>query len=173
MPPPSPIRMLLVDHQALLRAGMRLLRAAQPDLDVVGEAPDSRIALATARADLIGQAHASGLLTSEMFYGERDKMAVQSVGALGLVAGPLCQGFPDVRRYFEQFPRQTPHPCLCYKRVQITKVEDFAQLAIAFAQHTIRIATASTKGGAAYPPPYLSPQQGQESGPRGGSVPAA
>jgi two-component system, NarL family, response regulator NreC len=43
------IRILLVDHQELLRAALRLLIAAQPDLEVVGEASDGLAALANAR----------------------------------------------------------------------------------------------------------------------------
>ena len=36
------IRVVLVDDQALFRAGVRMLLASQPDLDVVGEAGDGR-----------------------------------------------------------------------------------------------------------------------------------
>ena len=43
------IRILLVGHQVLLRAGLRLLIAAQPELEVVGEAPEGPAALANAR----------------------------------------------------------------------------------------------------------------------------
>jgi DNA-binding NarL/FixJ family response regulator len=43
------IRVVLVDDQALFRAGIRMLVASQPDLDVVGEAGDGREAL-----DVIG-----------------------------------------------------------------------------------------------------------------------
>ena len=39
------IRVVLVDDQALFRAGIRMLIASQPDLDVVGEAGDGRQAL--------------------------------------------------------------------------------------------------------------------------------
>jgi DNA-binding NarL/FixJ family response regulator len=40
------IRVVLVDDQALFRAGIRMLVASQPDLDVVGEAGDGQEALA-------------------------------------------------------------------------------------------------------------------------------
>jgi two-component system, NarL family, response regulator NreC len=43
------IRVLLVNHQALLRSALRLLLEAQPDMEVVGEAPNGRAALAKAR----------------------------------------------------------------------------------------------------------------------------
>jgi DNA-binding NarL/FixJ family response regulator len=43
------IRILLVDDQALVRAGFRMILDAQPDIDVVGEAANGREALAHAR----------------------------------------------------------------------------------------------------------------------------
>jgi DNA-binding NarL/FixJ family response regulator len=49
-------RIFLVDDQALVRAGFRMLIEAQPDMEVVGEAPDGRAALealAVTRADLV------------------------------------------------------------------------------------------------------------------------
>jgi DNA-binding NarL/FixJ family response regulator len=42
----GPIRVVLVDDQALFRAGIRMLVDSQPDLAVVGEASDGREALA-------------------------------------------------------------------------------------------------------------------------------
>lgn len=50
------IRVALVDDQALFRAGIRMLVASQPDLEVVGEAGDGREALAMvaqARPDVV------------------------------------------------------------------------------------------------------------------------
>lgn len=50
------IRVVLVDDQALFRAGIRMLVASQPDLEVVGEAGDGREALtvvAAARPDVV------------------------------------------------------------------------------------------------------------------------
>ncbi|MBN6190707.1 MULTISPECIES: response regulator [Microbacterium] len=50
------IRVVLVDDQALFRAGIRMLVASQPDLEVVGEAGDGREALAvvaTTRPDVV------------------------------------------------------------------------------------------------------------------------
>lgn len=44
------IRVVLVDDQALFRAGIRMLVASQPDLDVVGEAGDGREAVEVVRA---------------------------------------------------------------------------------------------------------------------------
>ncbi|GGH41652.1 response regulator [Microbacterium album] len=50
------IRVVLVDDQALFRAGIRMLVASQPDLEVVGEAGDGREALdvvSRARPDVV------------------------------------------------------------------------------------------------------------------------
>ena len=44
------IRVVLVDDQALFRAGVRMLLASQPDLDVVGEAGDGGEAVALVHA---------------------------------------------------------------------------------------------------------------------------
>ncbi|MFC5802267.1 response regulator [Streptomyces formicae] len=44
------IRVIIVDDQAMVRAGFAALLAAQPDIDVVGEAPDGRQGVAVARA---------------------------------------------------------------------------------------------------------------------------
>ena len=38
--PPAKIRVLIADDQALLRTGFRLILTSEPDLEVVGEAPD-------------------------------------------------------------------------------------------------------------------------------------
>ncbi len=46
----SAIRVVLVDDQALFRAGIRMLVDSQPDIDVVGEAPDGREAIVVVRA---------------------------------------------------------------------------------------------------------------------------
>jgi DNA-binding NarL/FixJ family response regulator len=43
------IRILLVDHQPLVRAGLRILLETEPDMQVVGEAPNSLAALTQAR----------------------------------------------------------------------------------------------------------------------------
>jgi DNA-binding NarL/FixJ family response regulator len=43
------IRVLVVDDQALVRAGFRLILDSQPDIEVVGEATDGREALAKSR----------------------------------------------------------------------------------------------------------------------------
>lgn len=45
----SAVRVVLVDDQALFRAGIRMLVDSQPDLEVVGEAGDGREALALVR----------------------------------------------------------------------------------------------------------------------------
>ena len=50
------IRVVLVDDQALFRAGIRMLADSQPDIDVVGEAGDGREALdvvARTRPDIV------------------------------------------------------------------------------------------------------------------------
>ena len=39
------IRVLLVDDQALVRAGFRMILEAEPDIEVVGEAADGREAV--------------------------------------------------------------------------------------------------------------------------------
>lgn len=44
------IRVVLVDDQALFRAGIRMLIDSQPDLEVVGEAPDGREGVDVVRA---------------------------------------------------------------------------------------------------------------------------
>ncbi|TQJ29787.1 response regulator transcription factor [Microbacterium sp. SLBN-146] len=44
------IRVVLVDDQALFRAGIRMLVGSQPDLEVVGEAADGREAIDVVRA---------------------------------------------------------------------------------------------------------------------------
>ncbi|CAM5390197.1 DNA-binding response regulator [Streptomyces xanthochromogenes] len=46
----SPIRVIIVDDQAMVRAGFAALLSAQADIDVVGEAPDGRQGVAVARA---------------------------------------------------------------------------------------------------------------------------
>src|ERR1700681_3655031 len=43
------IRVLIVDDQALIRAGFRMILEAQPDLEVVGEAADGSTAIAPVR----------------------------------------------------------------------------------------------------------------------------
>ena len=45
----SPIRVLICEDQALVRAGYSTIFSAQPDMDVVGEAADGRAAVETAR----------------------------------------------------------------------------------------------------------------------------
>ncbi|WP_329116780.1 response regulator transcription factor [Streptomyces sp. NBC_01465] len=47
---PAPIRVIIVDDQAMVRAGFAALLAAQADIDVVGEAPDGRQGVAVARS---------------------------------------------------------------------------------------------------------------------------
>src|SRR5690348_9091292 len=44
------IRVLLVDDQAMVRTGFRLILESEPGIEVVGEAADGREALAAARA---------------------------------------------------------------------------------------------------------------------------
>ncbi|WP_312677977.1 response regulator transcription factor [Microbacterium sp.] len=46
----APIRVVLVDDQAMFRAGIRMVVASQPDLEVVGEAGDGAEALRVIRA---------------------------------------------------------------------------------------------------------------------------
>ncbi|ALJ18966.1 response regulator [Microbacterium sp. No. 7] len=46
----TPIRVVLVDDQALFRAGIRMVVDSQPDLEVVGEAADGAEALRVVRA---------------------------------------------------------------------------------------------------------------------------
>ncbi|MFF4597261.1 response regulator [Amycolatopsis sp. NPDC001319] len=50
MTAPGPIRVVLADDQALVRAGIRVLLETRPDLVVVGEAGDGETALALVRA---------------------------------------------------------------------------------------------------------------------------
>jgi DNA-binding NarL/FixJ family response regulator len=42
---PSRVRVLIADDQALVRAGFRMILEAQPDFDVIGEAPDGETAV--------------------------------------------------------------------------------------------------------------------------------
>jgi DNA-binding NarL/FixJ family response regulator len=44
------VRVIIVDDQAMVRAGFAALLSAQPDIDVVGEAPDGRAGVALARS---------------------------------------------------------------------------------------------------------------------------
>ncbi|MER5882413.1 response regulator transcription factor [Streptomyces sp. NPDC001941] len=44
------IRVIIVDDQAMVRAGFAALLSAQPDIDVVGEAPDGRAGVEVARS---------------------------------------------------------------------------------------------------------------------------
>jgi DNA-binding NarL/FixJ family response regulator len=50
---PPPIRVMLVDDQALLRTGFRMVLAAQPDMEVTAEAGDGVEALEVLRATTI------------------------------------------------------------------------------------------------------------------------
>ncbi len=50
MTPATPIRVLLVDDQDLVRAGLRIIIGSEPGIDVVGEASDGAQALELARA---------------------------------------------------------------------------------------------------------------------------
>ena len=44
-PPPTPLRVVVVDDQPLLRSGLSMILAVEPDLEVVGEASDGRAAV--------------------------------------------------------------------------------------------------------------------------------
>ncbi|MFJ3584235.1 response regulator [Streptomyces sp. NPDC090127] len=46
----TPIRVIIVDDQAMVRAGFAALLSAQADIDVVGEAPDGRQGVEVARS---------------------------------------------------------------------------------------------------------------------------
>jgi DNA-binding NarL/FixJ family response regulator len=48
--PAPPLRLLVVDDQALIRRGLALMLGAEPDIEVVGQAADGRQALALAEA---------------------------------------------------------------------------------------------------------------------------
>ncbi|MET1088886.1 MAG: response regulator transcription factor [Arthrobacter sp.] len=47
-PERAPLRVLIVDDEALVRAGLTMLLDSEPDIDVVGEAEDGRTAIALA-----------------------------------------------------------------------------------------------------------------------------
>lgn len=58
VPAASPIRVLLVDDQPLLRTGFRMLLETEPDIAVVGESGDGEAAVAAApRPPARGRAH--------------------------------------------------------------------------------------------------------------------
>jgi two-component system response regulator NreC len=87
------IRILLVDHQELLRAALRLLIATQPDLEVVGEASDGLAALANARSTTpdvvlleLGLEGSSGLTLIEQFRRQRPLTRVLVLSRAGDVA---------------------------------------------------------------------------------------
>ena len=44
-PPPTPLRVVVVDDQPLLRSGLSMILAVEPDIEVVGEASDGRAAV--------------------------------------------------------------------------------------------------------------------------------
>ena len=48
--PAAPLRILLVDDQHLVRSGFRMMLSVEPDLEVVGEADNGRVAVEQARA---------------------------------------------------------------------------------------------------------------------------
>ena len=48
---PPVIRVLVVDDDPLVRSALRLMLGGQPDLEVIGEAPDGRAGVAAARAE--------------------------------------------------------------------------------------------------------------------------
>jgi DNA-binding NarL/FixJ family response regulator len=52
VPMPDPIRVVLVDDQSLIRAGLRALISAEPGMQVVGEAADGDAAVAVAAREL-------------------------------------------------------------------------------------------------------------------------
>ncbi len=56
MSPAAPIRVVLVDDQAMVRSGLRLILESEPDIRVVGEAADGRASIdlvMRARPDLV------------------------------------------------------------------------------------------------------------------------
>ena len=56
MSPAAPIRVVLVDDQAMVRSGLRLILESEPDIRVVGEAADGRASIdlvLRARPDLV------------------------------------------------------------------------------------------------------------------------
>ena len=77
-----PVRILIVDDHALLRAGLRSLLQGIPWVEVVGEASDGREAL-----ELVASLHPDLLL-----------MDIAMPNMNGLMATErICSGFPDVR----------------------------------------------------------------------------
>ena len=57
------ITLLMVDDHEIVRAGLRMLLQAQPDMQIVGEAEDGRAAIAKAK-ELAAQRRADGHFTA-------------------------------------------------------------------------------------------------------------
>lgn len=78
----KPLRLVLADDHALVRAGIRLLLEKLPGVQIAGEADNGRAAL-----ELVGSARADVLLTD---------IAMQGLGGLALAAH-VAREFPKVR----------------------------------------------------------------------------
>jgi len=121
----DPIRVLIVDDHAIVRAGVRLLLDAEPDMEVVGEASDGATAVAVAKSlepDVVvmdlGLPGISGLEATRDIKRRRPKVAILALtvhrsdeyffrtlqaGALGYVLkgadpGDLISGVRTVHR---------------------------------------------------------------------------
>jgi len=79
-----PIRVLIVDDHAVVRQGLRLLLEAQPNIDVVGEAPDGQTGI-----DMARHLEPSVILMDLLMPGMSGIEAIQKIVALNLKSNIL------------------------------------------------------------------------------------
>lgn len=90
------IRILIADDHAILRAGLRMMLAAQPDFEVVGEAADGAETLAAARAS-----RPDVVLLDFTMPGSRGTETIERLAALQPAPRVLVLTMHDDRAYAE------------------------------------------------------------------------